>query len=233
MCCGRRRHHRKPAWRDAALRGLIGGAGRGCATSQRDEQPLVEADSTAGSLPAAGRRRSRPRRRAMRALRLHRLAPHLARRRACSSPGRFAPRLRQDQRRLWAFDRLASVVKDERLHHARQGRDAPPPSRSRPRGRIRRGPLLRVVTDDARLVTEWSSGAALGCVAATGRGDGLRPRRGPCGGRAGARPGLRRRADRARSRVVNAAGPWVDGVRIMGEPGEQPRLRLTKGITSG
>ena len=33
--------------------------------------------------------------------------------------------------------------------------------------------------------------------------------------------------------VVNAAGPWVDSVRLLGEPGDKPRLRLTKGIHLG
>ena len=33
--------------------------------------------------------------------------------------------------------------------------------------------------------------------------------------------------------VVNAAGPWVDAVRLLSEPGDQPRLRLTKGIHLG
>ena len=30
--------------------------------------------------------------------------------------------------------------------------------------------------------------------------------------------------------VINAAGPWVDAVRLLSEPGDKPRLRLTKGI---
>jgi glycerol-3-phosphate dehydrogenase len=33
--------------------------------------------------------------------------------------------------------------------------------------------------------------------------------------------------------IVNAAGPWVDAVRLLSEPEDKPRLRLTKGIHLG
>jgi glycerol-3-phosphate dehydrogenase len=33
--------------------------------------------------------------------------------------------------------------------------------------------------------------------------------------------------------MVNAAGPWVDAVRLLSEPEDQPRLRLTKGVHLG
>jgi glycerol-3-phosphate dehydrogenase len=91
------------------------------------------------------------------------------------------------------------------------------------------------LTDDARLVAEvMKSAAALGAVAAnhvaaTGflfENDKVR------GITATDELGGGELEIRGRT-IINAAGPWVDAVRLLAEQGELPKLRLTKGIHVG
>lgn len=166
---------------------------------------------------------------------LRRLAPHLARPMQMLVPvasRRGSAKIRVG---LWTYDHLAQVS-DEEQHRMITKEEA-----------LAIEPLLRAedlhgaglyyeyLTDDARLVMEVvKSAAACGAVIAnyaevTGfalendvvTGVHVRERFGG--------------ADlTARARIViNAAGPWVDEVRLMGEQGEAPRLHLTKGIHLG
>ena len=98
------------------------------------------------------------------------------------------------------------------------------------------GLYYEYLTDDARLVIEvMKSAAALGVVIANYAAvDGFVIEDGQVRRGRGARSAHRRRPSPIRGRVVvNAAGPWVDAVRLLSEPGDKPRLRLTKGIHLG
>jgi glycerol-3-phosphate dehydrogenase len=97
------------------------------------------------------------------------------------------------------------------------------------------GLYYEYLTDDARLVIEVvKSAVALGAVAANyAEVGGFLIENGRVGG-VSIRDQLSGDALSARGRVViNAAGPWVDAVRLLSEPGDRPRLRLTKGIHLG
>lgn len=133
---------------------------------------------------------------------------------------------------LWTYDRLAQVPDEER-HRMLSKEEA-----------LEIEPLLRsdtlygsglyyeYLTDDARLVTEVTKTAAgLGAVVANyaeatgfeieeGRIRRVQVRDTVSGDAFAVQAGA----------VINAAGPWVDFVRLLGEPGDLPRLRLTKGI---
>jgi len=163
---------------------------------------------------------------------LRKLAPHLARPMQMLVPvstRRGAAKIRVG---LWTYDRLAQVSDEER-HRMISSEEA-----------LKLEPLLRAdrlsgaglyyeyVTDDARLVVEVvKSAAALGAVIANYAAvTGFLIDNGAIAG-ATVRDGLGGADLTVRAQVViNAAGPWVDAVRLMGEPGETPRLRLTKGI---
>jgi glycerol-3-phosphate dehydrogenase len=97
------------------------------------------------------------------------------------------------------------------------------------------GLYYEYVTDDARLVIEViKSAAALGVVIANYAAvDRFVIENGTVVG-VEVRDQLTGEMLTARGRVViNAAGPWVDAVRLLSEPGDKPRLRLTKGIHLG
>jgi glycerol-3-phosphate dehydrogenase len=133
---------------------------------------------------------------------------------------------------LWTFDRMARVLKGERYQML--GRDKV----------VELEPLLHAehlygagmyyenLSDDARLVLEnIKSAAALGAVVANHvETTGLTSENGRisgalvCDESSGAAFAVRAKA------VVNAAGPWVDDVRLLEGEGEKPLLRLTKGI---
>src|SRR5262249_43723384 len=132
---------------------------------------------------------------------------------------------------LWAYDILAGI---RSVHlHRMLGADAA--HRAEPGlltdGLRGAGVYWDCWTDDARLVPETrrsaadagavavSSGRVIGFVKESGRVVGVR---------VAARLGGRELTVRGRA-VVNAAGPWVDAVSAMDEPGP-PRLRPTKGV---
>ena len=163
---------------------------------------------------------------------LRRLAPHLARPMQMLVPVSSRSGYAKIRVGLWTYDRLAQVSEEER-HRMLSKEEA-----------LALEPLLReddlygaglyyeYLTDDARLVAEVikSAGALGAAIANYAQVTGCAIE----GDRIGSvmvhdRLGDGDLAIRA-SVVVNAAGPWVDSVRLLGEPEEKPRLRLTKGI---
>jgi glycerol-3-phosphate dehydrogenase len=163
---------------------------------------------------------------------LRRLAPHLARPIQMLYPVQGRSGYAKLSAGLWTFDRMARVLKDERNQMLDRNET------------LALEPLLRAekvygaalyyecLTDDARLVVEnLKSAAAFGAVVANyapvtqlitaaGRLEGAVVTDTQTGG-----------IFRVRAKVVvNAAGPWVDVIRVMQGDGERPRLHLTKGI---
>ncbi len=133
---------------------------------------------------------------------------------------------------LWTYDRLASVAEAERHRMLHRAETLAMEPRLRAEKLYGAGCYYEYLTDDARLVLEVIKAAAsLGAVVAnyaevedfvrTGsRIEGVQ-----------VRDQLGGDAFTVRARVVvNAAGPWVDALRMRGEADQRPRLRLTKGI---
>jgi glycerol-3-phosphate dehydrogenase len=166
---------------------------------------------------------------------LRKLAPHLAQPKPLLLPVASRRGYAKISAGLWTFDRLASVVKEERYRMLGKDEALAVEALLAP-GKLYGAALYyECVTDDARLVIEVSKSAALlgavlvnyaettsfvikkGRVAAAKVRDHM----------TGDELVVRGRA------FINAAGPWVDAVRLLGEPGEKPRLRLTKGIHVG
>lgn len=163
---------------------------------------------------------------------LRKIAPYLARPSRMlvpvSSRGGYA-KIRVG---LWTYDRLAQVSEEERHRMLSKEEALALEPNLRPETLYGAGLYYEYLTDDARLVIEViKSAAALGAVVANhaevtrvlfegGRICGVSVR----DHESGAELAVRARV------VINAAGPWVDAVRLLGEPGETPRLRLTKGI---
>jgi glycerol-3-phosphate dehydrogenase len=163
---------------------------------------------------------------------LRRLVPHLARPIQMLYPVQGRSGYAKLSAGLWTFDRMARVLKDERNQMLDRSET------------LRLEPILRAekvygaalyyeyLTDDARLVLEnLKSAAAAGAVLANYA---------PVtqliveGGQLKGAVVTDAQGDaqhRVRTKVVvNAAGPWVDAVRLLQGEGERPRLHLTKGI---
>lgn len=163
---------------------------------------------------------------------VRKLAPHLARPVQMLVPARSRASYAKLSVGLWTYDRLAGVSDDERYRMLSK----PETLALEPRLRADRiygaGLYYEYLTDDARLVIEvMKSAAALGVVIANyaevedfvienDQVRGVEIRDQLSGDTFTARGGV----------VINAAGPWVDAVRLLSEPGDKPRLRLTKGI---
>jgi glycerol-3-phosphate dehydrogenase len=163
---------------------------------------------------------------------LRKLAPYLARPSRMlvpvSSRGGYA-KIRVG---LWTYDRLAQVSDEERHRMLGKEEALAVEPKLRPDTLYGAGLYYEYLTDDARLVTEViKSAAALGAVVANHAEvtNVLFDNDRVCGVTVHDQEGDADLAVRARV-VINAAGPWVDAVRLLGEPGETPRLRLTKGI---
>jgi glycerol-3-phosphate dehydrogenase len=163
---------------------------------------------------------------------LRSLAPHLARPTPLIVPVHGRAGYAKLSAGLWTFDRMARVSKDERNQMLSREET------------VQREPLLRedhlygagmyyeYLTDDARLVIEnIKSAASLGAVVATyaevsgfvkdgGRLDAAMVRDVVSDAQFPVRAKV----------IVNAAGPWVDTVRLLQADCERPRLHLTKGI---
>jgi len=163
---------------------------------------------------------------------LRRLAPHLARPIQLLYPVHSRSGYAKLSAGLWTYDRMARVLKDER--NQMLGRDETLALEPSLRSDTVYGAALyyEYLTDDARLVVEnIKSAAALGAVVTNhAEVTGLLTD----GGRlhaavvrdatSGAELAVRAKI------MVNAAGPWVDAVRLLQGDGERPRLHLTKGI---
>lgn len=163
---------------------------------------------------------------------LRRLAPYLARPIQMLVPAQGRSGYAKLSAGLWTFDRMARVARDER--NQMLDRDET----------LRLEPLLRedkiygaalyyeCLTDDARLVLEnVKSAVAFGATAVNyAPVERLLVEDGTLVGGV-VRDALGDGEIEVRARVVvNAAGPWVDEVRLLQGGGEKPRLHLTKGI---
>lgn len=166
---------------------------------------------------------------------VRRLAPHLARPVQMLFPIYSRASYAKMSAGLWTYDRLASISDAERHHMLGRDEALALEPRLRAEKLYAAGLYYEYLTDDARLVIEVIKAAAtLGAVVANycavedflfdgERLDGVV-----------ARDQLTGDAFEVRGRVVvNAAGPWVDAVRLLSEPHDQPRLRLTKGVHLG
>ncbi len=166
---------------------------------------------------------------------LRRLAPHLARPTQMLMPLATRSGYAKIKVGLWTYDRLAGVSEDEQYRMLSRDETLALEPTLRPEGVYGAGLYYEYVTDDARLVMEnVKSAAGLGAVIAnhcevTGFS---------CEGGRVTRVTWRDRVSGAEAEarahvIINAAGPWVDEVRLLCETGEPPRLRLTKGIHLG
>ncbi len=166
---------------------------------------------------------------------VRKLAPHLARPVQMLFPIYSRASYAKMSAGLWTYDKLASVSDEER--HRMLGRDEALALEPRLKADqlYAAGLYYEYLTDDARLVIEVAKAAAtLGVVMANYcevedfRFDGVRS--------TGVVARDHRSGDTFEVRgkvLINAAGPWVDAVRLLSESGDKPRLRLTKGIHLG
>lgn len=166
---------------------------------------------------------------------LRKLVPHLVRPQQLIVPVSSRGGYAKIKVGLFTFDRLAGVAKDEqyRMLSKEETLDLEPLLRSED---VYGGGLYyEYLTDDARLVLEVvKSAAALGAVAANyAEVTAFTFENGRVSG-AVVEDRFTGEELRVQARVVvNAAGPWVDRVRLLCEHGEQPKLHLTKGIHLG
>jgi glycerol-3-phosphate dehydrogenase len=133
---------------------------------------------------------------------------------------------------LWAYDRLTRVRAEERHRMLGRAEMRALEPRLRAEALYGAGLYFEGLTDDARLVLETlKSAATLGAVVSNyaevirllsenGRLTAAVVRDTTAGTEFAVRASV----------IVNAAGPWVDAVRLLGGAAERPRLRLTKGI---
>ena len=166
---------------------------------------------------------------------VRKLAPHLARPAQMLVPAGSRATYAKLSVGLWTYDRLAGVSDDERYRMLSREETLGLEPRLRSEHIYGAGLYYEYLTDDARLVIEvMKSAAALGVMIANyaevesflfdnGQVSGVEVRDHLTGDVLPV----------AGTVVVNAAGPWVDGVRLLSEAGDKPRLRLTKGIHLG
>jgi glycerol-3-phosphate dehydrogenase len=166
---------------------------------------------------------------------VRKLAPHLARPAQMLVPAGSRATYAKLSVGLWTYDRLAGVSDDERYRMLSRDETLALEPRLRPEHIYGAGLYYEYLTDDARLVIEVvKSAAALGAVIANyaevegfvfdnGQVAGVEVRDHVTGDVLPITGTV----------VVNACGPWVDGVRLLSEAGDKPRLRLTKGIHLG
>jgi glycerol-3-phosphate dehydrogenase len=163
---------------------------------------------------------------------LRRLAPHLARPIQVLVTVRGRSGYAKISAGLWTFDRMARVLKDERNQMLSRDETLALEPLLRPDSLYGAGMYYEYLTDDARLVLEnIKSAASLGAVITnytevTGlvhEGTQL------CAAVVKDATSGTEFTVRAKT-IVNAAGPWVDAVRLLQDARERPRLRLTKGI---
>ena len=163
---------------------------------------------------------------------IRRLAPHLARPTQLIFPVQRRSTYAKLSAGLWTYDRMARVLKDERYQMLNGEETLRLEPQLRQDKLYGAGMYYEYTTDDARLVIETvKSAAARGAVIANyATVTGFVTE----GGQLTAAVvrdsvGDAELTVRAKT-VVNAAGPWVDAVRMLQGDGERPRLHLTKGI---
>jgi glycerol-3-phosphate dehydrogenase len=163
---------------------------------------------------------------------LRRLVPHLARPIQMLVPVHSRGGYAKLSAGLWTYDRMARVLKDERNEMLSRDETLGLEPLLREENLYGAGMYYEYLTDDARLVVQTiTSAAALGAAVANyaevvdlitegGRLSGAVVRDTTVDAELAVRAKV----------VVNAAGPWVDAVRLLQGDGERPRLHLTKGI---
>jgi len=164
--------------------------------------------------------------------RVRELAPHLAEPCWMLVPTRSWAGLVKFRAALGTYEKLGAIAEADR--HRRL--DAEALAREEPllrRDRYPHGCLYReYVTEDARLVlANLRDARARGAVVANHLAvESFELASGRVAG-AVARCALGKRQVRVRARaVVNAAGPWVEAVRHLEDPGAETRLQLSKGV---
>ena len=163
---------------------------------------------------------------------LRRLVPHLARPIQMLVPVHSRGGYAKLSAGLWTYDRMARVLKDERNEMLSRDETLALEPLLRAEHLYGAGMYYEYLTDDARLVIQTiTSAAALEAVVANyAEVINLIIERGQLGG-AVVRDTTTDAELAVRAKVVvNAAGPWVDAVRLLQADGERPRLHLTKGI---
>jgi glycerol-3-phosphate dehydrogenase len=163
---------------------------------------------------------------------LRKLAPHLARPAQMLVPVHSRRGYAAIKAGLWTYDRIARVAEAERYRMLSREEACEIEPLLQTERLYGAGLYYEYLTDDARLVLEViKSAAALGAVVVnraeakrflveSGVVNGAVVHDHVAGADIEVRGGV----------VINAAGPWVDAVRLLSENGEKPRLRLTKGI---
>ena len=163
---------------------------------------------------------------------LRRIAPHLVRPIQMLYPVHSRSGYATISAGLWTYDRMARVLKEERNQMLSRDETLQREPLLRDENLYGAGMYYEYVTDDARLVlANIKSAAALGAVSANyAEVTGLIAAGGRLQGAvvtdaiSGAEFPVRAKV------IVNAAGPWVDAVRLLQGDSERPRLHLTKGI---
>jgi glycerol-3-phosphate dehydrogenase len=163
---------------------------------------------------------------------LRRLAPHLARPIQVLYPVHSRSGYATISAGLWTYDRIARVLKDERNRMLGRDETLAAEPLLRPDKVYGAGLYYECLTDDARLVVETiKSAAALGVVVANyAPATQLMTEDGRLTGAVVHDTTTDAEIAVRAAGVVNAAGPWVDEVRLLQGGSERPRLHLTKGI---
>ena len=162
------------------------------------------------------------------------IAPHLARQTPFVMPARNQAAIARLQAGLWTFEKLGGVPR-ERRHQvwsaAEVAEKEPAIDRSDLAGAV---VYPEYLTEDARLTLAnvRSAQAAGALVANYARVDEILLENGrSVGARIVEAPEIGERQARVFAKVVvNAAGPWVDALRVLESGAAPARLRLTKGI---
>ncbi len=163
---------------------------------------------------------------------IHRLAPHLAEPRWVVVPTRSRAGLLKMRAGITTYEKLGAVEGAD-LHRNWSRRELETEEPILDRSRFAHACVYReYLTEDARLVL-----ANLRCAVAHGaavlnhaRVDAISGEKGSADG-VEAECALSARRVRVRARcVINAAGPWVDGVHRLEDPQAPVRLHLSKGI---
>ena len=163
---------------------------------------------------------------------LRRLAPHLARPIQMVVPVHGRASYAKLSAGLWTYDRMARVLKEERNQMLSRDETLILEPLLRQENLYGAGVYYEYLTDDARLVVEnIKSAAALGAVIANYAEVTTLLTEGGQLAAAVVRDAAADTELRIRAKtIVNAAGPWVDAVRMLQGEAERPRLHLTKGI---
>jgi glycerol-3-phosphate dehydrogenase len=219
--------------RDAAMRGLrtalVDAGDIGAGTSSRSSKLIHGGSRYLAQGDLAVVRQAANERKVLR-----RIAPHLSLTNPMVVPGRSQVQVQGIKAFIWSYEKLGSVDKTERHEvwsRKRMRQEEPLVRSSEFAGAV---VFPEYLTDDARLTlgnarSAFGSGAVVATYAAAREivREGSRV--------AGAvvestLPRDERRAVVRARAVINAAGPWVDHVRLMEDPRAGKRLQLTKGI---